>query len=266
MKINTTPGADPYANISELYDLEHQEFDQDVQLLVNFAQVVGDPILEMGCGSGRILLPIAEQGFRITGLDSSLPMLDRASLAAERSGLRDLVTLHRGDMRDADEAPGGPFGLVIFSLNGLMHLTTPQAQRDALASARKALDPRGQLLIDMMNPSIGQLQELANGPHLEGSWTLADGTIVDKWSHRKSGTDPQIIDTLLWYDHVAPDGAFSRVRSSFELRYVHPSELLLMLELSGFVEPMLYGSYDLDPFEPDSERLIVTAEVTSSGR
>lgn len=262
---NASPSTtDPYELIAELYDLEHAGFEADIELLLNFAQVVGDPILELGCGSGRLLIPLAEAGFNLVGLDSSRPMLDRAERAVADAGVQDRVTLFEGDMRDADKAPGGPFGLVIFSLNSLMHLVTPEDQRAALVAVRKALDPRGQLIIDTMNPSLDQLRHLLDGPHHEGSWDLADGSVVDKWSQRKASAEPQVIDTLLWYDRTARDGTVTRTRSAFPLRYVHPSELRLMLELSGFIEPMFYGSYDLDPFDPESERLLVTAEVTPS--
>lgn len=257
---------DPYEFIAELYDLEHADFTADIELLMNFAEVVGDPILELGCGSGRLLVPLAKAGFDVVGLDSSRPMLQRAELATADAGVRDRVTLFQGDMREADSAPGGPFGLVIFSLNGLMHLTTVADQRAALTAARKSLDPRGQLILDTLNPSLDAVGHLLDGPHHEGSWTLADGSVVDKWSQRKAGDAPQVIDTLLWYDTTSPDGSLSRVRSEFPLRYVHASEITLMLELSGFIEPMLYGSYDLDPYDPESERLLVTAEVTPSAR
>lgn len=257
-----TAASDPYRDIAELYDLEHNDFDADVELLLNYAEVVGDPILEVGCGSGRILLPLAEAGFTVTGIDNSRPMLDRAERAVAEAGVSDRVSLIEGDMRAADTVTGGPFGLVIFSLNSLMHLTTVEDQRAALEAAHRALDPRGQLIIDTLNPSVDQLRHLLSGPHLEGSWTLEDGSTIDKWSHRRAGIDPQVLETLLWYDRVAPDGTISRTRSAFPLRYIHASELALMLELSGFIEPLFYGSYDLDPYEGDSDRLIVTAEVT----
>lgn len=257
---------DPYADIAELYDLEHGDFDADIELLLNFAEVVGDPILELGCGSGRLLVPLARAGFKVTGLDSSRPMLDRARSAIDVEGLGNRITLFEADMVRADESPGGPFGLVIFSLNSLMHLTTPGQQRAALVAAREALDPRGQLIIDTLNPSPETLRHLMDGPHLEGSWDLPDGSVVDKWSHRRASAEPQVIDTLLWYDRTRPDGTLTRTRSSFPLRYIHASELALMLELAGFVEPMFYGSYDLDPYDPESDRLLVTAEVTASPR
>lgn len=253
---------DPYAHIVDLYDQEHASFTDDIDMLVNFATVVGDPVLELGCGTGRILLPIAQSGSRVTGVDCSRPMLDRARFLADDAGLGELVTLHEGDMTRADEAPGGPFGLVIVSLNSIMHLETQAEQRAMLASARKALDPRGQIIIDTLNPSIETLQLLTHGVNLEGSWTLPDGTSVDKFSARSMDGEPQMMDTRIWYDLVSADGSFHRVRTRFPLRYVSPPELELMLELEGFVDPMLYGSYDLDPLTAHSERLIATADVT----
>jgi len=153
MKTETPAPTDPYRDIPELYDLEHESFDADIELLLNIAQAVGDPILELGCGSGRVLIPLADAGFTVVGLDASRPMLARAERAIAEAGVSDRVTLFEGDMRAADQAPGGPFGLVIFSLNSLMHLTTPDDQRSALEAARRALDPRGQLVIDTMNPT-----------------------------------------------------------------------------------------------------------------
>ena len=264
MMKTTSAADDPYRDIAEFYDLEHNDLDIDIDLVLNFAQVVGDPILEMGCGSGRILIPLAQAGFNVTGLDVSRPMLNRAEEAIASAGIHDRVTLFEGDMRDADEAPGGPFGLVIFSLNSLMHLTNVDDQRAALRAAGRALDPRGQLIIDTMNPSPEQVRHLLASPHLEGSWELPDGSTVDKWSHRREASAAQVIDTLLWYDRTHADGSLTRTRSSFSLRYVHASELAMMLELSGFIEPMFYGNYDLDPYENDSERIIVTAEVSAS--
>lgn len=262
MTSNQPATSDPYHDIVDLYDLEHSNFDSDIDLMVNYAQVVGDPILEVGCGSGRILVPLAEAGFTVTGIDSSRPMLERAERAVSNAGVADRVTLVERDMREADEAPGGPFGLVILSLNSLMHLTTQEDQRAALVSAHRALDPRGQLIIDTVNPSVDQIRHLLAGPHLEGSWSLEDGTTIDKWSQRRQSSEAQVLDTLLWYDHVRSDGSVHRTRSAFPLRYIHASELALMLELSGFIEPLFYGNYDLDPYDAESERLIVTAEVT----
>src|SRR5215216_1584932 len=170
---------DPYAELPELYDIEHAGFSDDVELYLRVAEVVGDPILELGCGTGRVLAPLAAAGHRITGIDRSRPMLDRARArlkVQENTGdLWQRVTLAEGSMTEAESAPGGPFGLVIFSLNGLMHLSDTAAQRAALASARRALDPRGMLVIDVLNPTPELLATLDGGVQHDGFWRKSDG-------------------------------------------------------------------------------------------
>jgi hypothetical protein len=150
------------------------------------------------------------------------------------------------------------------ALNGLMHLPTAGDQRRALQSARRALDPRGQLLVDLLNPTPEALRAFDHSLIHEGNWSLEDGTRVDKFAARRVAPASQTIQTELWYDLTAADGALRRVATSFPLRYVHPAELELMLELAGFVEWQLYGSYELDPFGDQSDRLIAAAEVTPS--
>ena len=72
--------SDAYANnLVDLYDLEHDQFDDDIACFMNFIEAVGDPVLELGAGTGRFLIPIAEAGFRVTGLDASEPMLAKAA-------------------------------------------------------------------------------------------------------------------------------------------------------------------------------------------
>jgi SAM-dependent methyltransferase len=257
---------DPYAELPELYDLEHAGFTEDIELYLRLAEVVGDPILELGCGTGRVLRPLAAAGNRITGIDRSRPMLDRARsvLQAESSSFSQRVTLVEGSMTEAERAPGGPFGLVIFSLNGLMHLSVMSEQRAALASARRALDPRGMLVLDLLNPMPELLTMLDGRVRHEGSWREASGTLIDRFSVRTLDSAEQRIDTEFWYDLVDTAGHVRRVRSGFPMRYLVASELTLLLELTGFVEWKIYGSYDLDPYDDASDRLIVTAEVTPS--
>ena len=257
---------DPYAELPDLYDLEHAGFSDDVELYLRLAEVVGDPILELGCGTGRVLVPLAAAGHRITWIDRSRPMLERArsTLEMHASSLSRRVTLSEGSMTEVECAPGGPFGLVIFSLNGLMHVSTMAGQRAALASARQALDPRGMLVIDVLNPTPELLSTLDGRVQHEGSWRESDGTVIDRFSARTHDSAEQRIDTELWYDLTDRENYIRRVRSAFPMRYLVASELSLLLEVSGFVEWKCYGSYDLDPFDDRSDRLIVTAEVTPS--
>jgi hypothetical protein len=120
------------------------------------------------------------------------------------------------------------------------------------------------LVLDALNPDPVLFASFDGRVQHEGSWQLPDGTCVDRFAARTHANVEQRIDTDLWFDVIAPAGAMRRVRTRFPMRYVYPAELELLLELTGFVEWKRYGSYELDPFDDGSERLIVTAEVTAS--
>jgi ubiquinone/menaquinone biosynthesis C-methylase UbiE len=254
----------PYDEIADLYDLEHSDHDDDIALIRNIVSVVGDPVVEFGCGSGRLLLPVARDGFAITGVDNSPAMLDRARRAILEADLADDISLVHGQMEKTLPLPAESFGVGIFSLNGLMHLRSQDLQIAALTEACRLIDPRGQLIIDLFNPTPEYLTHLGSHPHLEGKWATSDGNEVEKWTHRTVRASTQQIDTRIWYDAVDEPGLVRRRRSSFTLRYIHAAELTLMLQKAGFVEWQLYGTYDLDPFEDASDRLIVLAERTPS--
>lgn len=251
--------ADPYHAIAALYDREHDPFHDDIDLLLSFAEATGGPILEMGCGSGRVLAPLAQAGFSVVGLDRSSTMLDRARTRLAELDRGHNVTLTESDM--ASEAPlhDGTFVLVAFTLNALMHLPTPEMQASALANARDRLAPEGLLFIDIVNPAPDYLVSLASSPALEWSAALEDGSVVDKWSFRQVHAIDQVIATTLWYDRVRQDGALIRDRSTFDLRYLHPHELELMLVAAGFHHIQMYGGYELEALDDSSDRIIVTA-------
>lgn len=247
--------SDAYAKIVDLYDLEHAEFTDDVELLVELADLGEGTILELGCGTGRVLLPLAAAGHTVIGVDSSQPMLD---VAAARALSDTNITLVQGDMVDPGAIAGSPFGMIIASLNSIMHLNA-RSQREMITSSFDALASGGRLVIDTLNPNLAQLSHLMNVTHLEGSWQGVDGATTDKWGHRKPGGEPQVIDTLIWYDRVQADGCYQRIRTRFDLRYIHQSELALLLEIAGFAMIDWYGSYELDPWDIDADRIIAVA-------
>lgn len=252
--------ADPYAAIAELYDLEHAGYDDDLDLYRQLAQATDQPLLELGCGSGRLLVPLATAGSQLTGLDRSPPMLARAAAVVAAAGVTDRVTLCRGSMVEADQVISGHFGLIILALNGLLHVATAAEQRQTLASARRLLAPGGRLVTDLLNPVPAFLHAMEQGVQHEGSWLQAGGGQVDKFASRRVFPAAQQIETDLWYDLTNPDSSLHRFTSSFPMRYLHRAEVELLLELAGFTAWQVYGSYELDRYDDDSDRLLVIAE------
>ena len=250
---------DPYAAIPELYDLEHGTFDDDVDLYLNLAATTHLPVLELACGSGRLLVPLARAESRVTGVDQSAAMLARAAAAVHAAGVASAVDLVECSMVTANQAIAGPFGLIILALNGLLHAAEATDQRATLGAARALLAPGGRLALDVFNPHPEFLVAMERGVQHEGSWHRDDGSRVDKFAARSVFPASQRVETDMWYDLAQPDGTLHRAATSFPMRYLPVAELELLLELTGFADWQLYGSYDLDAFDDDSDRLIVIA-------
>lgn len=241
------------------YDFEHGRFEADLSLYKGFATRTGSPILELGCGTGRVLLPLAEAGFAVTGVDVSAAMLDRVrGKLAARPHLAPRVRLVQGDARDLDLPER--FGLAFWALNSFMHLLTQPDQLRALRNARGLLREGGLLILDLFQPDPALLLE-ADGRLLHDAtwWHGPDDRTVLKYSSRRLDQGEQRLDVTYIYEEQPPDGRTSRVVAPFALRYLHRFEAELLLERAGFAVEALYGSYELDEFAADSERMIFVA-------
>ena len=86
---------------ARFFDADYAGYLDDLPLLEAYAQRTGSPLLELGCGTGRLLIPLAEAGYRVTGVDLSPEMLRIARAKAEAAGVAESVTLIEGDFADA---------------------------------------------------------------------------------------------------------------------------------------------------------------------
>ena len=253
----------------ELYDLEHAGFSDDVDLYLRLAEVVGDPDPGAGVRYGscawRRWQPLA---IASPGSIARRPMLDRARSRCTASACQ-----HRLAARDARRGLHDRGRARARWTVRAGHLLAERADApvDTWPSNERRWRRRDELSIheacssiDLLNPTPELLTTFDGRVQHEGSWRNSDGTVVDRFSARTHDSAEQTIDTELWYDLTDPAGHIRRVRSGFPMRYLVASELALLLEVTGFVEWKLYGSYDLDPYDDGSERLIVTAEVTPS--
>jgi ubiquinone/menaquinone biosynthesis C-methylase UbiE len=247
-----------YRDIAPFYDLEFDEFDADVDLYRGYAEIVGSPILELGCGTGRLVVPLAQAGFDVVGIDSSLDMLDRADERLQKAGIEN-VMLRRLDMRELGGLPDSRFKLVFCAVNSFLHLETQADQMATLHAARRVLDDRGILIIDLFHPAPSTLQSMDDRFTLDGSWMLGDGSRVDRFSHRRVHPSQQLIETTLLFDRVDEHGNVSRSHASYHTRYIHHFEMLALLDGAGFEIEGVYGSYALDAFEDSSQGMIFVA-------
>jgi SAM-dependent methyltransferase len=223
----------------------------DVAFFAEMAQAAGGSVLEIGCGTGRVLIPTARAGFEIVGLDLSPSMLTvcRQNLATEPAEVQARAQLVEGDMRDFDL--GREFALVTIPFRPFQHLTTVEDQIACLKTIRRHLTPDGRLVLDLFNPSLPyladptRLDEFGDEPEI----TMPDGRRVLRRA-RITGRDyfDQVQDTELIYYVTHPDGKQERLVHSFPMRYLFRFEAEHLLARCGFEVEALYADYDRSPY------------------
>lgn len=239
---------DEYAEAAEFYDhVVPYATRADVEFYVDEALAARGPVLELGCGTGRVLIPIARAGVAIAGLDGSASMLARcrAKLSTEPADVQSRVALHEGDMRAFDLK--GKFALITIPFRPFQHLLTVEDQLACLACIRRHLERGGRVILDLFNPSMDMLVNRPIGVEMpEGPpFTMPDGRQVTR-SFKIVDQDrfQQVNGIELIYDVVHPDGRKERQMHAFRMRYLFRYEAEHLLARSGFVVEQLYAGYD----------------------
>lgn len=246
-----------FAILSQFYDLEYSVFDADLEMYRQFAERARGPILELGCGTGRVLEALVEIDQPITGIDHSESML-----AIARDRLGDHVDLVARDMRfaaDEPTLPNAPFSFVLSAINTFLHLSDVQSQLATLRSVRAITAPGGTLLLDIFVPDPRFLASLDGSLHIEFQHQFPDGRRLDKIVARSHDLASQLIQTTVYFDISTPDGAIQRLVDHYNTRYIHLYELEHLLSRAGWDLVSLYGGYDLEPFDSEAERIVALA-------
>jgi SAM-dependent methyltransferase len=250
---------DDYAILAEFYDDIYAFRTQDVAFYAARARELPGPILEAGCGTGRITLPLIETGQEIYGVDASPAMLLllRHKLADR---LEALARIHEGDMRSFDL--GKKFMQVFVPFRAFLHLDTIDEQLAALRNFSRQLLSAGRLIVDIFAPSYrlmsqGQMRTSLPAQH------LADGRIITvadnvTYSHRE-----QRLEVERHIDTVFPDGVLKRRIEHFHLRYIFRYEMELLLLQSGFQLETVYGDFERRPYDYHSGEMIFIARPIS---
>jgi len=245
-----------YKKTAGIYDFMYEEM-RDTKFWTHLAHQHGGPVLEIGCGTGRILLELAKAGFDVTGIDISPDMLAvlKRKLKKLPKGLQEQVKVKEADMRNF--ALGRMFRTVIIPFSAFQHLLTTKEQQACLKAVHMHLLDRGTLVIDVFNPDLSRPKGV-----LEHQWTRQDrtGRTVSKFSSQTYNPTTQISNQHFFIDITDRLGRLSRITASFRLRYVFYKDIKKLLESTGFRIVEVYGSFNREKFsEKHSQRIIAVA-------
>jgi SAM-dependent methyltransferase len=233
------------------------------------AEVGGGPLLELGCGTGRVLLPLARAGYEVVGIDASASMLDfcRERLRTEPSEVTQRVGLIQADMTEF--SLGTRFAGIFCTFNSFHHLRTVEQQLACLERCRRHLLPDGALVLDLFNPDPEP--DATEGSEPGDADTIAEtaewtgGRRVRKWMSACNYNRPlQCNECEMTYEVIEADGTTRQLKETFPLRLIYRYELQHLLARCGFEIITTYGDYQLSPFAEDSLGMIVVAKPVES--
>ncbi|MFP3855357.1 MAG: class I SAM-dependent methyltransferase [Anaerolineales bacterium] len=245
---------DREADLARYFQAQYADFDEDIAFYQQLAETAGGPILELGCGTGRVLLQLAKHGKTCVGVDSDTAMLRR--LALQLSG-DPTVKVHLIKARVESLPLTGNFPLIISPCSTMAYLPDPQF-RAALSRIRSLLPPNGILAMDLpaaKQPRILETQQ---------------GEIIDEFHEPERGTDVQVSAAqrrlnettyeVNWhYEEMTPDGHTQRttIPTRYHLRTIE--KLKDMLGEAGLRLEDGYRNYSLEPIQPDAPGFIAIA-------
>lgn len=236
----------------------------DIEWYCRKAVESGGPVLELGAGTGRVTIPIAEAGVRVTALDLDRGMLDRLRRKADvlPAETKRLITVQQGDMRSfsLDEQ----FALVIIPFRAFLHNVTRHDQLAALKRAHSHVRSGGALALNVFHPSLEFMA--ANAGALAGVWRwratrkLPDGGFVVYSECNRYNTVAQRLESMLRTEEFSTDGSLRRTNMMhLELAYLYSADIAALLADAGFEPPRICGSFDGRPVERDGDELVVEA-------
>jgi SAM-dependent methyltransferase len=263
---------DPHqaAFVARIYDGEHGGTEADIDWALGLARGSGGPVADLGCGTGRLTLPLAAAGFDVLAVDRAPPMLRRLQAKLERqpAAVRRRVTSEQADLTTW-KSRRGDVGLALLGYNTFAALLTPDDQRRCLVAIREASRPDGLLAIATAAVGArvvalpeGFTHEVYRRPAPE----LGRGVqLVRRDTHRWTDETHQLRRLALTYDGLEPDGGRRQHHYEYVARYTSRWELEHLLARCGFGPIHVSGGYDDEPFRVEGGLLVVTAGRGSGG-
>ena len=254
-QVETQAVQTPYSVMARYYDTVYADTaPKDTPFYLELAQGLPEPVLELGCGTGRIALALARAGLQVVGLDLSEAMLGvfRSKLALEPAEVRERAELVQGSMADFELER--KFGLILVPFRAFQHLLTVADQRACLQCVARHLAPSGRYVHNLFDPRLDSIvQSTQTGPR----WIL-DHECADQASGRvlrryyMQVPEPAAETLRLWFKHEEYDSGGTLLCTSVDkadMRWQYRQEAQYLLELCGLEVEAAYGGFDKSPLD-----------------
>jgi len=231
----------------------------DVAFYLGLARRAAGPVLEMGCGTGRVAWALADAGHAVLGIDRSLPMLAMAQ--ARRTGASSqacaLARFEQGDMLDLPAA--ARFPLVIAPFRAFQSLLHPADQRRCLEGVRKILSPDGRLALNLFDPRVELLGPQGGGLGMRATveHPVTGNVVMAEVVERASDPARQVFSETWRFRELDASRVLREEVEELRMRWTLRQELHWLLELCGFAVETDHGDYRSGPPRYGAEIVVV---------
>lgn len=241
----------------EVYDLYYSWLTDDIPYYVARAKQARGPVLEGGCGTGRVLLPTLKAGVDIDGFDIHPGMIEVLKAKAAAAGLTARVSV--ADMRDFTMPRR--YALVTIPFRAFMHLTTQDDQIAALRCIREHLSGGGALVLNLFFPSFDKMTQPDGQQTLEREFTHPESglPIAMYTTVRRDRVNQMLYVERETIESDARGYAAKTMKDRFSLRWTYRYEMELLLRTAGFSRWEVIGGFDGRPLEKDTDEMVWTA-------
>lgn len=240
-----------YQQAAKYYDLIHQAHTGDIELFVKMAQAADGPILDIGCGSGRLVIPIAEAGLAVTGIDNSADMFAVAQRRVAEESVTATLVEHDVLRWQTEQR----FGLIIIGMNTLMEFSN-QTVLDLLKTAAKLLAPGGKIVVDVIQPFIMADLDNEDGELAEDEALNDGGRKLPMWSGWSADHTSQQVE-IKW--RIKDDRKLIDFSNLFHYRYL--DQIIDYLPAAKLEIDAVWGDYMQELYDEDSERMIIVLKT-----
>jgi len=246
----------PYTR-ADLYDLLFRDYADDLDFYLGAAKAAGGPVLDLGCGTGRVLLRALAAGLDIDGLDDSAEMLARLRSNAAARGLAPRVT--QGDMRGFRMARRYPCVMIPF--NAFAHNLTADDQVATLRCCHEHLAPGGRLVFDVFSATPAMVATPMAEPVLELEKPHPEtGLPLRLYDGRRLDIATQTQHSQIAIEELDAGGKVARThRFVAVVRWIYPSEMELLLRYAGYTRWEITGGFDGRPAADHQGGIVISA-------
>lgn len=241
----------------DLYDLFSTGVAGDTEYFAELASKAGR-VLELACGTGRTLIPMARAGAKVTGIELAPDMLNACRARVEAAGLQRKVTLYQGDMRSFGLKQ--TFPLIVIPYRAFQHLLKVEDQRACLEACRVHLTRQGRLVVNLFDPNLhllaANLSTQGNAARRVGEANTPDGGRITATAHRTACPEEQFfVEDWLFEKFDKQGNSQWRKSRVFSMRYFFRYEMEHLFELCGLKVEKLEGGFKGQPYKHGGEQV-----------